>query len=99
MGYPLPLERTFHMKWHWLVAAAACATVPDIASAQQVSLDDGWGPRLRATPFVGWSPGFESAGGLAIFTGGPDPRLVPGEYILNYGPGPMTGLNVEYRLK
>ena len=87
------------MKWHWLVAAAAFATVPDTASAQVLyGADNGWGPKFRATPFVGWSPGFESAGSMAIFTGGANPTLESAVYVFDYAPGPMTGLNLEYRV-
>ncbi|MEX2283019.1 MAG: hypothetical protein WEE89_11100 [Gemmatimonadota bacterium] len=84
------------MKRHWLVALAALATVPAIASAQMRGVDEGWGPKLRATPFLGWSPGFESAGNLAVSTGGTNP-IQGAEYSFDYAPGPITGVNLEAR--
>jgi hypothetical protein len=86
------------MSRHWLIAVAAFATLPAIASAQAPrALDDGWGPMLRATPFIGWSPSFNSSGNLAIFTGGVNPRIESATYSYDYAYGPITGVNFEAR--
>src|SRR5688500_4506891 len=86
------------MKRHWLVALAALATVPAIASDQVGrGLDEGWGPKLRVTPFIGWRTGFESAGNMVISTGGLNPNIQGAEYSFDYAAGQMTGINVEAR--
>jgi hypothetical protein len=78
------------MKRHWLLALAALAILPRLGQAQ----DNGWGPRLRITPFVGVSPGIDQKGTAAIFENGTT-SFHP--YTLNMGSALPVGLNVEYR--
>jgi hypothetical protein len=83
------------MKRHWLVAVATLASLPAFGSAQMRSgMDDGWGPKIRATPFVGWSPGFNSSGNLAVLTSG---TVQTAQYSFDYAGGPVTGVNLEVR--
>src|SRR5687767_5141991 len=79
-----------------LLIAITVLTVPAAAEAQLPrSMEEGWGPRVRATPFVGFSPGFESTGHLGIATS----RSIESQpYSFSYAPGPVTGLNVDVRV-
>lgn len=79
-----------------LLIAFTVLSVPAAAAAQLPRMnEEGWGPRVRATPFVGFSPGFESTGFLGIAT----PREITSQpYSFSYSPGPVTGLNVDVRV-
>lgn len=85
------------MKRQMLFAAAVFVTLPALAGAQEQlrPVDHGWGPRVRATPFVGWSPGFNSAGLLAVFANN---NIAPAEYSFDYAPGPVSGVGLEVRV-
>lgn len=83
------------MKRHMLISVAVLGIIPAAVAAQLPSQnDEGWGPRVRATPFVGFSPGFTSSGSLAVYTG---LTIRPGEYSFDYAPGPVSGVGVEVR--
>jgi len=55
----------------------------------------GWGPRMRVTPFVGFGPAFHSKGDLNIASGA---ELLTDTYDFEYASGPVAGLNLELRL-
>ena len=83
------------MKRHLLVAVTVLA-VPATAAAQLPRLlEEGWGPRVRATPFVGFSPGFESTGFMEVATRS---EITSQPYSFSYAPGPVSGLNVDVRV-
>jgi hypothetical protein len=74
---------------------AALSLLPLTASAQiRLSVDEGWGPFVRATPFVGLSPSFRSSGNLAVAT---QTAIIPLDYDFEYGAGAVAGVNVEVR--
>lgn len=73
------------------------AALPVTTVAQDGLMPDpqGWGPRLRATPFVGFGPGFHSKGALSVAGGN---ELITDSYDFEYGSGPVAGLNLELRI-
>ena len=79
-----------------LLIALLLAVMPVAGSAQEGSVlaPPSWGPRVRATPFIGFGSGFQSKGKL-FGTGGN--QIGTREYEFEYGSGPVTGLNVEVR--
>ncbi len=88
------------MTRHWLAALAAGLMLPTAVAAQMPrgAVEEGWGPKLRVTPYVGFSPGFKSQGTRAIYTGGVQPMLYSDAYQFDYASGPVTGLAGEYQV-
>lgn len=79
-----------------LFIAMLVAALPATAVAQATPLLDPpeWGPRIRATPFVGFGAAFRSQGSLSVITGD---QLFSDSYDFEYGSGPVTGVNLEVR--
>lgn len=78
------------MKRHWVFALAALAVLPRMGQAQ----GDGWGPRLRVTPFVGVSPGFNQVGEAVVFA---NSSTTFHRYRLEESSSLAVGVNIDYR--
>lgn len=86
------------MKRHVLIVVTALSTLPAAVAAQLPrGIDEGWGPLIRLTPFVGWSPGFNASGDLAIAPGNAPGTIQPATFEFDYASGPASGVNLELR--
>jgi len=81
---------------HWIVAAAVLAALPVSAQAQLPGRDEGYGPRVRATPFVGFSPGITSKGTARVLSA-TSPTAIDEQFEFSLGSGPVSGVNLELR--
>lgn len=81
---------------HWIVAVAVLAALPVSAKAQMPVRDEGYGPRVRATPFVGLSPGITSQGTARVASMN-CPTWCDETFEFSLGGGPVSGVNLEYR--
>jgi hypothetical protein len=82
------------MKRHLVVAFAALMVMPHLVAAQ--ATDDGWGPKLRITPFLALGPSFTQEGEASVLPS--NSPLSEREYELRYGSGFGLGVAAEYRL-
>jgi hypothetical protein len=86
------------MKRHALLVVAALTALPAVLTAQLPrGVDEGWGPMIRLTPFVGWSPGFNASGAMAVAATSPA-GIVPATFDFDYASGPVSGVNLEVRV-
>jgi hypothetical protein len=86
------------MKRHVFTLIAALTALPAALTAQLPrGVDEGWGPMIRITPFVGWSPGFNASGAMAVAATNPA-GIVPATFDFDFASGPVSGVNAELRL-
>jgi hypothetical protein len=79
------------MRRHWAFALLAVAALPCMAQAQGES---SWGPLVRVTPTIGFSPGFKQSGAAEIVT---STTVGPHRYRMEYPNSLPIGANLELR--